>query len=85
MILVHNIKWEGFDYEKPLPKNQLKDFNKLPTDYLLLDYPTPTDSYFCNLYVKGVLITQYNWRPSTFDITPLEDRYIIVENPTKGG
>lgn len=74
MILVHNIKWEGFDYEKPIPKNQLKDFNELPTDVRLIDYPTPADSYFCNLYVRGVLISQFNWKASTFDIS------VVAEN-----
>ena len=78
MIFLKNIKWDEVDYDET-DIEVIQQFNELPTDYLLLDYPTPTDSYFCNLYVKGVLITQYNWRVSTFDIS------VISENPTKGG
>lgn len=74
MIYIHNIKWDGFNYENPIPKNQLKDFNKLPTDFVFVGNSPTIGSYFCTLFIKGILITQFNWKASTFDITSISEK-----------
>lgn len=72
MILVHNIKWDEVDYDET-DIGVIQQFNELPTD-CLLDWKETNEEE-----VEDYLTDKFGWAVSTFDITPLDDNYTIVE------